>query len=545
MMGLRLRYQIAGFLFVLFTVVVLTMGYFNVSILNDQVRRLSLYRSKTTAKNTFKILDRFVPADVTSIEEFLKRKKAFNEFLKYISSIESLRNFQIYDSHNNLIYSRLPYKDVLIDNKPALKEVVKTNEPVIKVWAVDLYDGRGEEIESYGVLETRMLVGDYYIPIDRKGELIGIARISVKLEKTSALTKVFFIGNLSLSIVFILTAFIAIYVWSKNAIDRPLKYLLQAQDQLSRGDFDAHVELELPANNELGIIANSFNRMAQELKVYKEELEQKSKKLELLNEQYRKLNDSLEQEVDNKTREQREFFSLVTHDLKIPLAAIKGYTSLLKKVKTGRLNNKQEQFVHSIETSCTHLLNMVRNMLDSVKYDEGKVYYYQEKFDLKELISEVQGQLHPIISEKSINLIISIPEYCNMVFADRTKIGQVFSNIISNAIDHLPDGGKVEIKARDTRDMIEICISDNGSGIPPEQLPLIFNKFKQIPGKESPSTSLGLGLYIVKKIMEGHEMKTWAKSTEGEGSEFYFTLKEAVMNDDGSLRTEAEGEDIE
>lgn len=528
MMGLRLRYQIAGFLFVLFTVVVLTMGYFNISILNDQVRRLSLYRSKTTAENIFEILDRFIPKDINSIEEFVKRKKVFNDFLKYISNIESLRNFQFYDSHGNMLYSRLPYRDMHVDNKPTLKEVVETNKPVIKVWAVDLYNGRGEEIESYGVLETRMLVGDYYIPIDRKRELIGIARISIRLEKTSALMKVFFVGNLSLSVVFILTAFIAIYVWSENAIDRPLRYLLQAQDQLSRGDFDAHVELELPANNELGIIANSFNRMAQELKIYKEELEQKSLKLEDLNKQYRELNDSLEQEVDNKTREQREFFSLITHDLKIPLAAIKGYTSLLKKIKTGTLNKKQQHFIHSIETSCTHLLNMVKNMLDSVKYDEGKVYYYQEEFDLLGLISEIRGHLHPIISEKSINLITSIPECCNRVYADRSKIGQVFSNIIGNAIDHLPDGGKVEIKARYSGDMVEICISDNGPGIPPEQLPLIFNKFKQIPGKESPSTSLGLGLYIVKKIMEGHGMKAWAKSTEGEGSEFYFTLKKTL-----------------
>jgi len=525
MMGLRLRYQIAGFLFVLFTVVVLIMGYFNISILNDQVRRLSLYRSRTIAENVFKILDGSIPGNIGSIDDFLKNKKLFNEFLKYISGMESLRNFQIYDPRGDLIYSRMPYQDVVVDNKPALKKVIETREPVTKVWAVDLYNGRGEEIESYGVLETRMLVGDYYIPIYRQDKLIGITRLSIRLEKASALMKIFFVGNLSLSIVFIITAFVAIYVWSENAIDRPLRYLLQAQDQLSRGDFDAHVELELPANNELGIIANSFNRMAQELKIYKEELEQKSLKLEALNQQYRDLNDSLEQEVEKKTKEQREFFSLITHDLKIPLSAIKGYTSLLQKSKTGRLNEKQKHFVHSIETSCIHLLNMVRNMLDSVKYDEGKVYYYQEEFDLKELIDEVKSQLHPVISEKSINLSVSVPGCCSRVFADRTKIGQVFSNILSNAIDHLPDGGKVEIKARDSADMIEICICDNGPGIPPEQLHMIFNKFQQIPGKESPSTSLGLGLYIVRKIMEGHGMKAWAKSTEGKGSEFYFTLR--------------------
>jgi len=524
MLGFRLRYQISGFLFILFAMVVLIMGYFNVSILNDQLRMNTLNISKSTAENIFRIIDKMIPQDITSINEFKLNKKVFGEFQKYLYSIESLRNIVIYDPEDKIIYSRLIHDEVKIDNPRILQEVKLEKRPVIRLWAVDLYDGRAERLNTYGVLEARMLLADYYIPILRSGKIIAIVHLSIHLEKTSRKMKFFFVGNLALSIVFIMTAFVAIFLWSENAINRPLRNLLRAQEQLSRGDFEAHVDLELPPNNELGIIANSFNQMARELKAYKDALDEKNQKLEIVNVQYRKLNETLEQEVENKTKELREFFSLITHDLKIPLAAIKGYISLLKKSKTGTLSEKQEKFLQAIDTSTVHLLGMVRNMLDSVKYEAGKVNYYMEDFDLGQLVEEVKGHFHPSITEKSIDFSVKIPGKCSAVYGDRTKIGQVISNILSNAINHVPNGGIISLSARETGQVVEISINDNGPGIPKEQLPHIFDKFQQIPGKESPSTSLGLGLYIVRKIMEGHGMRAWAQSEVGKGSHFLFII---------------------
>jgi signal transduction histidine kinase len=104
----------------------------------------------------------------------------------------------------------------------------------------------------------------------------------------------------------------------------------------------------------------------------------------------------------------------------------------------------------------------------------------------------------------------------------------VLANVLANGINYTPDKGEITITAEEEGDMVEIRVRDTGIGIPPEQLERIFEKFQQIPGRESSSTSLGLGLYIVKIILEGHGMKVWAKSTEGKGSSFYFTLEKSI-----------------
>ncbi|MCE1246223.1 MAG: HAMP domain-containing histidine kinase [Firmicutes bacterium] len=500
------------------------MGYFNMSILNDQLMKLSLQQSKVMADNIYSALDKSIPLGVDTVADFVKNKALFNEFQKYLFTQEYIRNIEIFDPYGNKLWSKLAYEGVKTENFDIVNDVRRTGMPEIKVLAVDPQSGVSKEIESFGVFDFRMLLEDRYLPIIRNGKTVGVIYISLQLQRASRLMKFFFLGNLSISLLFIFTAFIAIYIWSERAINRPFRYLLQAQEKLSEGDFDVQVDIELPANNELGIIANSFNRMARELKAYKEELDEKRRKLEVVNEQYRTLNENLEQEVEDKTRELKEFFSLITHDMKIPLAAIKGYTELLRKTKSGVLSEKQEKFVVGIESSAEHLLRMVRNMLDTVKYDAGRIYFFFEKFDLTNLVDEMEHRFHPLLKERNISFEKNIPEKCRFVFGDREKIGNVISNILSNATEHTPGGGKISLEARDKDDIVELVIEDNGPGIASEQLDSIFDKFQQVPGKESPSTSLGLGLFIVRKIMEGHGMKVWAVSDKGEGSRFHFTL---------------------
>ncbi len=527
MLGLRLRYQIAGFIFILFTTVVLIMGYFNVTILSDQLQRLSLYRAHTDARNLFGLLMESLKEEEDNAESFIADGARLNQFIKYTMSLNDLRNVSLYDAQGNMVYSRFINQDTSIENHSEIMLAVATRKERTVMWAVDPYNRTGETIEKYGILDPRMIIADFYFPIIRNEDVTGVFRVTINLEKASRLLKFFFLGNLSLSMVFILTAFVAIYMWSENAINKPIRNLLRAQERLSQGDFDVHVELNLPRNNELAVIANSFNKMARELNVYQRKLKEQASQLEKLNRQYLALNENLEHQVEEKTLEQREFFSLITHDLKIPLAAVRGYLALLQKPRTGQLNSRQKKFVNSIEAATGHLLGMVKNLLDSVKYDADKVEYFMESFDLVKLINEVNDNLHPMMEEKQISLAVMIPDECRNVNADRTKIGQVFSNILSNAINYTPDGGDITVTAEEELETVEVRIRDSGIGIPSEQLDRIFEKFQQIPGKESPSTSLGLGLYIVRKIMEGHGMTVWAKSTMGKGSSFYFTLKKS------------------
>ncbi len=525
MLGLRLRNQIASFLFLLFTMVVLTMGYFNVSILKDQLRRLTLYQARSISDQLFSFLDESLPQDIDSIEDFVRQRGHFNEFLKMASTVEQLRNLVLYDAQGRVVYSRKLREDIYVNNRPFIEKAKEELYPQSAMWLINPRKKTGKLVKTYGLFDSGILLNDYYYPILRKGKLLGVLHVSLRLEKASRLLRFFFVGNLSISIIFIMTAFIAIYVWSEHAINRPLRNLLRAQERLRSGDFDAHVDLSEPPTNELSIIAHSFNDMAREIKRYQERLKEQAKELEEINKEYKKLNETLENEVEKKTMELREFFSLITHDLKIPLAAIKGYVDLLKKEKTGPLSDKQRRFINSIETATLHLLSMVKNMLDSVKYEDGRVEYFMEEFDLLKVVYEIKNHFLPIIHEKKINLLVLIPDECRSVYGDRAKIGQVISNILNNAINYTPNGGDITITATEVDDLVEVRIRDSGKGIHPEQLERIFEKFQQIPGKETPSTSLGLGLYIVRKIMEGHGMKAWAESTLGKGSSFYFTLR--------------------
>lgn len=536
-MSFRLRYQIAGFLFVLFLILVLVMGYFNICILNDQVQRFTFFQAKDSAGRVLKYLEESLPDGLRSLEDLELYPDLLESFLKYRDTVDSLRNLVLYDRNGNVVYSGKKWDDVLVDNRYILRKVLDRKIAASVMWAVNPKTGRGEEVKSYGIFDRRIMVNDYYYPVIKNGRFIGVLLVSLKLEKASRLLEFIFFGNLSLSMIFIITAFIAIYFWSEHAINEPLRRLLDAQQRLKLGDFEALAVVNAPANNELSVIAGSFNDMTRELKKYKEELQRRQKELLDANEKYRLLNETLEQQVNVKTTEMREFFSLITHDLKIPLAAIRGYIELLQKSNTGTLNKKQKKFLHAMDALTIHLLNMIKNMLDVVKYDEGRVKYDFENFDLLQLVCVIEQRLMPLIEEKEIKLTRIIPDECRFVYGDREKIGQVLSNIISNAINYTPSGSEITITAGQDGSLTEVRIRDTGPGIPQDQLKRIFEKFQQVPGKQSPTTSLGLGLYIVKKIMEGHKMKVWAESTEGKGSSFYFYLEGERKTDDRGRRT--------
>jgi signal transduction histidine kinase len=532
MFGLKLRYQIAGFLFVLFTTVVLIMGYFNMSILGDLLSRFAFHQAETSSDQIFNYLERILPQDVTSLEPFMEKTEEFQEIIEYIGKDNYIGNIVIYNLDKQPVYSFNSREETFVNYDAYLDTVQETRIMYSIVLAIDHETGRGKPIDSYRFTDSRMIYNEFYYPIIRNGRFLGTLRVSMKLQIATNLMRLFLVGNGSLAFIFIITAFIALNIWSGNAIDRPIQNLVQAQEQLRRGDFNAHVDLNLPTGNDLGKIANSFNMMTKELKEYQEELKTKASQLEEVNKQYRNLNETLEQEVERKTLELKEFYSMITHDLKIPVAAIKGYTELLKKEKTGPLNPKQEQFISSIGTATVHLLNMVKNMLDSVKYDDGRVEYYMDNFNLCEVVEEVKEHILPIINEKNIEFSIDIPDDCLNAYGDKVKIGQVISNIIGNAINYTPNGGTITFTAGKKRGVIEIRISDTGIGIPPEQMSRIFEKFQRVPDRETPSTSLGLGLYIVKKIMEGHGMKVWVDSEEGKGTTFFLTLKSGIPGND-------------
>lgn len=526
-MGLKLKTQIAGILFLLFTLTVVMIGYFNLSLLYDAMRTLAEEQSKTVAADVATWAEMNLPSNGYT-EQFLHLRMAqHSDFTDYLGKVKNLRTFQILDPDAHVMWTFGCQDDGFPLQRDAVHQVTASGRPLQQLWE---YTSAGDVIgrpfdNRTSTFLSPYLAFDYYRPVfDTAGTPVAIIRVALNLEEMPRRVRLMLFGNILLSAIFLLTAFVAISIWIANAINRPLEYILKAQARIGRGDFTARVSVDIPSTNEMASISNSFNRMAADLRRFKQELDVKTVRLEELNSEYKRLNEHLETEVEDKTRELKEFFSLVTHDMKVPLAAIQGYTDLLRRSRNDALNEKQVRFVNGISTACTHLLNMTRNMLEAVKYDAEKINYYIEDFDLLEVVDGVGSQVKQPAAEKGIRVWYDVPPLCRRVQGDRTKITQVVSNLVMNAIKFTPEGGAIEIRARDRGATVEVEVTDTGVGMAPDQISLLFEKFTQFHTQEGATSSIGLGLYIVRKILEGHGQTIRVESRQGEGSTFTFTL---------------------
>jgi len=524
--GLKLKSQIMWILFGPMSLVIIVLSYFNITILENTLILNTTQSTASSARYITEWIRKALPEGSSTETQFTKLGEKQSQMIsKYLTHFEELRSFKLIDSHGVVIYSYGQSDDEVTLRNAMFMEAFKNHLPVSHLWAYrDSEDLAGEPIVRTGFLDNKTLSYEYFEPVMKDGELRGVIYLSFHVRKVTTLLKLIALGNISLVLIFLLSTFIAISIWSDNAVKRPLDFILQAQEKLGKGDFDIRVDLGLVHTNELARAYGSFNRMADDLKSSREELERKNIRLAELNEQYRRLNERLEQDVREKTEELREFFSLITHDLKVPLAASQGYTDLLLKPKTGELNEKQRRFITCISMAHSHLLHLVRNMLDSVKYDAGKINYYFEQFSLPILADEVRSNLHHFLEEREIDLVITIPQPCEQIYADRMKIGQVLTNLISNAVTVSRNKDRIVLSARDCGDLVEISLTDSGPGISKENLGSIFDRFTQFPESEKSSGSLGLGLYIVKKVLEGHNCEIKVESEKGKGSVFTFSL---------------------
>jgi signal transduction histidine kinase len=505
--------------------VIIIMVYFNISVLENTL----VLNTKQTTEGQAEHISEWVKR-ILLVEEHNSRfpdidirKK--NDISTFLENFEELRYLALMDSEGKVIYFFGAEEKETGRKAELLRQTIASHQRSSHLWVYrDNSDRMGEPIVHSGFLDTRALSYEYFEPILSDTTLLGIIHISFYVKRLPRLLKLIIFGNVSLVLIFLVCTFVAISIWSENAIKKPLDFILQAQAKLAKGDFDIRVNLDLAHTNELARAYSSFNKMAEDLKSFRQELEEKNIRLEELNRQYRQLNERLEQEVQKKTTELREFFSLITHDLKVPLAASQGYTDLLLKPKTGQLSEKQKKFLQSISMANSHLLHLVRNMLDSVKYDAEKINYFFESFEFSKLADEVQSNLHLFLEEKELELEVEIPPECEKVYADRMKIGQVLTNLISNAIAVSNPRDKILLQALDLGRSVELRICDKGPGISKEKQMSIFDKFTQFPDSQKASGGMGLGLYIVRKILEGHDQSIKVVSEPACGSTFIFIL---------------------
>jgi signal transduction histidine kinase len=218
------------------------------------------------------------------------------------------------------------------------------------------------------------------------------------------------------------------------------------------------------------------------------------------------------------TRE--EFIAVLTHDLKSPLASIMSYARLITDPRQGEISANKLEFAQVISKSGEIMLQLINNMVNVSKIEAGLMNYNFEIFPLEGLFTELKQTFDPLAMEGSISLEFNCPGEMP-VRGDRNKLRQVFYNLLSNALRYTPSGGQIAVSAlmEDHHVSVEVC--DSGTGIPEVEQDKIFNKFAQVQGERC---GTGLGLYIVKSFLQGHDSDVLLVSTKGKGTKFFFTL---------------------
>lgn len=225
----------------------------------------------------------------------------------------------------------------------------------------------------------------------------------------------------------------------------------------------------------------------------------------------------------------REFLSNISHEFKTPLFAIQGYIETLKDGMMEDDIDMATNFLNKASKNIDRLTYLINDLDEISKLETGQISIHIEKFDIVELILETVDHLIDKAKKQNIEIIVDLKN-TNPVFvkADRQRIQQVIINLIDNSIKYGKDGGKTKINIYPLLDQILIEVTDNGQGIEEKNLPRVFERFFRTDRSRSREIGgSGLGLSIVKHIIEAHQQTVHARSTEGIGTTFGFTLEKA------------------
>jgi len=241
-----------------------------------------------------------------------------------------------------------------------------------------------------------------------------------------------------------------------------------------------------------------------ERKRIEEELKQKNEELELAN------------------RIKSEFVGIVSHDFGNPLGIIQGTVEMMAMGLYGELTPKMQGKLTLIQETVERLDKLRRDTLDLTKMDVGQLELEKEDTDLSVLIDKVVEELLPLAEQKGQNSVVDVLEGIT-VSIDKARLFQVVENYVSNAIRYTPEGGHIGVGLEKTGEEVVVCVKDTGRGIDPKELENVFLPFYRTGERVKGST--GLGLSIVKGIMEAHGGRAWAESEgEGKGTTFSFSL---------------------
>ncbi len=251
------------------------------------------------------------------------------------------------------------------------------------------------------------------------------------------------------------------------------------------------------------------------------------------------LTQHLEQRIEERTRElsianerlqdhdrrRSMFLSVASHELRTPMTAIRSFTDNMLDGVAGPLTERQTAYLTRIGHNLNRLTRIINQLLDWSRLDLHKEVLKFEQVCFKQIATLVVDSLRTVTDEKKIAIELRTPDDLPAIYGDRDKLEQVLWNLIGNAVKFTPPQGTVTVTIEAAPEgRLKVCVADTGCGIAPEHLPRIFNEFSKVPSPMPTSQGAQLGLFITKSLVSMHDGHIWIESTQGVGTQVWFTL---------------------
>lgn len=446
------------------TVCVVFVGFIEKNAIADKTKELKASVNRITEISRVAFLNKSTHMDF--IYNTMIDNIAYNTNISII----------IFDTNGNIVtvsgLNKSDYNGKKLEDK-YFKKVLNGNEFVQTGLLDSLY---GEDTLTVGA------------PMISDGITIGGVFLTQSISELKSVSYDLFSELFIFLLAAMIFSFILFYVVSRQ-ISIPIKRIDEAVGEFTKGNFSKRVEYK--SNNELGRLAENFNEMATSL--------------------------------ENLENSRTTFISDVSHELRTPMTTISGF---VEGILDGTIERENEdKYLSIVLSESKRLSRLVDNLLKISRMEKNNVPLKKEKFDINELIRLVIIRFENQINAKHIDVDLILSDDRCTVFADKDNINQVLVNLFNNAVKFTEDGGYIKIRVWVHQKKCYVEIKNSGHGIEKENLNRIFERFyKTDRSRSEDKTGVGLGLYIVKKIIDKHGEKIWAASVPDSYTSFTFSL---------------------
>lgn len=352
-------------------------------------------------------------------------------------------------------------------------------------------------------------------------KILGILDVVISLYRANSYLR----ADRNRVVIFIVITFILIAVTIifliRHLVTIPIRELSNGTVMITEGNLDHQISIS--TKDEIGDLARSFNFMTSRLRTYRKELQNWNRELETRVKSATSQLTAANKKLRESDRKKSELMTAVAHDIRAPLAAFK---SCLQVILDGYLHNdpaKEREMLQRVTARIEDQLSFVNKLLDFSPISENSTE--MKKINFSEVILKVVDLMSQLAQTKKIDIEIQEKVEQLLVLGDEELLVRALTNLIGNSIKYSPTGSKIWIANHCNNGNIELIVKDNGVGIPEDELPNIFEVlFRGQNAKRQKEHGAGLGLSIVKEVIEIHHGKIWVESKEREGTSFFITL---------------------